>query len=801
MTNADNGRSYSAHALVNSGATGNFIDKTFVVDNRINSQKLEKPIPVKNADGSNNRAGPIEAYVDVWLTIQTPDAPMRRSHSKHIRLEITALANDYQVILGLPWLEEHNPSIDWQAASIDFNRCAHPTMIAVTSTLSMTEARLPDPSDSTEEGRTLLTAHERKREEKALVRTAQGSTDSLSSQAGQTQDELLPPCYELQDTDWRHQLHHSLRVARQDHSRSTTVEDDMHKFVPKKYWEYADVFMKTTFDTLPEQSEFDHAINLTDDFKPQPRALYKLSELEQQELDKFLDENLSTGRIVPSKSRQAAPFFFAKKMPEANAPNQNPGLRPIQDYRHLNKYTIVDGYPPPLLDELLNNPKLQTATIFTVIDIRWGFNNIRIKEGDEWKAAFITNRGTFELTVMFFGLCNSPAMFQRMVNTRFRAVLRSGCVHIYIDDVLILGDTPEELEHWTRKTLDIMRKYKLSCKPVKCQFKQSEVKYLGRHLVPGGLRIPPDKAAAILEWPMPVTVKQVESFLGTCNFWRKFIQDYSNIAHPLNALRRKDVVFDWTDKCQQSFDALKHAITTAPILKQPRCDLPFHLQTDTSQFAWGAVLSQEHDGKWHPVCFASHRFTPAQQRYGTPDQELIAIVKLLEEWRHLLEGAKYPFVIRTDNLALKYFMTKRNLTRQQVKYIPFLTSFHFTIEHVPRVHNVADGLSRRPDHTPEDHDPYYEETLLHPRLFINAIVRLHGLDYEEQLRHSKPFPPSIVKRLNERDSWSCDVDGIIRDGERIVVLADVMLREDLIRLVFVTGHTVGDNVSHRTRNL
>jgi hypothetical protein len=141
--------------------------------------------------------------------------------------------------------------------------------------------------------------------------------------------------------------------------------------------------MKTTFDSLPERSKFDHAIHLTDDFKPQPRALYKLSELEQLELEKFLDENLSTGQIRPSNSKQAAPFFFAKKAPEVNTPSADPGLRPIQDYRYLNAHTIKDAYPLPLLDAILENPKLQTTQLLTVIDIRWGFNNVRIKERDE----------------------------------------------------------------------------------------------------------------------------------------------------------------------------------------------------------------------------------------------------------------------------------------------------------------------------------------------------------------------------------------------------------------------------------
>jgi hypothetical protein len=191
------------------------------------------------------------------------------------------------------------------------------------------------------------------------------------------------------------------------------VEEDMKSFVPKKYHKYKDIFMKSSFNALPEHSKFDHAINLTDDFTPQKSVIYKLSPLEQQELNKFLDKNLSTGHIQHFKSKQAAPFFFAKKAPEINALNQNPGLRPIINYHYLNAHTIKDRYSLPLLEAILKAPKLQTATVFTVLDIHWGFNNLQIKEGDEWKAAFITNRGVFKPTVMFFAYAIPPLHFSK----------------------------------------------------------------------------------------------------------------------------------------------------------------------------------------------------------------------------------------------------------------------------------------------------------------------------------------------------------------------------------------------------
>src|SRR5262249_41105964 len=290
----------------------------------------------------------------------------------------------------------------------------------------------------------------------------------------------LPKAFDfLRDNSWIHE------VSSSDHSRATTVQEDMKKFVPKEYWDFETVFTKQTFDKLPPHSEFDHAINLSDDFKPQKGKIYRLSPEEQKQLDAFLKENLETGRIRTSDSPQAAPFFFTLKMPEVNAPGQDPGLRPIQDYRYLNSWTQKDRYSLPLLLEVLQSPKFKTAKYFTVIDVCWGYNNIRIKEGDEWKAAFITNCGLFEPLVMFFGLCNAPATFQRMINTRFHKLLETGCIFIYMDDILLLGDTLEELCKLTRKVLAIMRDANLSAKPVKCQFEKETIKYLGHFLSSG----------------------------------------------------------------------------------------------------------------------------------------------------------------------------------------------------------------------------------------------------------------------------------------------------------------------------
>src|SRR6185369_15978938 len=261
----------------------------------------------------------------------------------------------------------------------------------------------------------------------------------------------------------------SQRIAEGAHRSYQSKQKSLHELIPESFWDYEDVFAKESFDTLPDHRAWDHAIELTGDAKTPHRKLYPLSPVEQAELDKFLEENLSSGRIRPSKSPIAAPVFFIKK--------KDGSLRLVQDYRCLNTTTVKNKYPLPLVDDLVQ--RLKGARYFTKLDIRWGYNNVRIRKGDEWKAAFRTNRGLFEPLVMFFGLTNSPATFQTMMNEIFADMIRDGLVCIYMDDILIFAQTREELRRITREVLARLRKHKLFLKAEKCEFERESVEYLG----------------------------------------------------------------------------------------------------------------------------------------------------------------------------------------------------------------------------------------------------------------------------------------------------------------------------------
>ena len=248
-------------------------------------------------------------------------------------------------------------------------------------------------------------------------------------------------------------------------AREGSAAKSFDEVVPEHYRDFRAVFEKQSFDALPDRRPWDHAIELKPGDLPKSTKLYPLSLNEQKELDDFLAENLASGRIRPSKSPVAAPVFFVKK--------KDGGLRFVQDYRRLNAVTVKNSYPLPLISELVN--KLRKARVFTKLDVRWGFNNVRIKEGDEWKAAFRTNKGLFEPLVMFFGLTNSPATFQTMMNALFEELISRGVVVVYMDDILIFTETLEEHQRVVREVLEVLRKNNLYLKPEKCEFERERI--------------------------------------------------------------------------------------------------------------------------------------------------------------------------------------------------------------------------------------------------------------------------------------------------------------------------------------
>ena len=300
--------------------------------------------------------------------------------------------------------------------------------------------------------------------------------------------------------------------------------------------------------------------------------------------------------------------------------------------------------------------KLKGAKYFTKLDVWWGYNNIQIREGDEWKAAFKTNRGLFEPMVMFFGMCNSLATFQSMMDSIFIEVIEEGVTIVYMDDILIYAMTPELLEKYTKRILQKLQDHNLFLKAKKCEFNKTKMEYLGLVVEEGKISTDPIKVKGFADWPIPTCVKDVRSFLGFGNFYRKFIPRFSTLAAPLNTLLKKDTVFQWTEETQWSFDSLKQKLTSSLVLMMPYQTRPFQIECDALKYASGAVLTQQdNNGDRHPVPFLSKAFSETEQNYDIYDRELLAIIQALEKWQHYIQGSGHTTVIYSEHQDLTYF--------------------------------------------------------------------------------------------------------------------------------------------------
>jgi hypothetical protein len=446
--------------------------------------------------------------------------------------------------------------------------------------------------------------------------------------------------------------------------------------------EFADVFQD--LPGLPPVRPVDHTIPLMPGAQPSSRPMYRLSPLELDEVKRQVTDLLAKGMVRPSTSPYSAPILFVGK--------KDGGLRMCIDYRGLNATTVKNRYPLPRVDDLLD--KLQGSSFFSSIDLQQGYNQIRIADSDIPKTAFRTPFGHFEYTVLSFGLVNAPATFQAVMDRIFRPFIGRFVV-CYLDDVLIYSKTKAEHLTHLRLVLDTLRREQLYAKRSKCHWAQPQVEYLGHVVSVDGVRMDPRKTAAVRDWPVPTSVQDLRKFLGLTNYFRKFIARYSSLAAPLTDLTKKDAFLArtaWTPVCQAAFDAIRRAVADDIVLSYPAHDSPFRVEvfSDASMHGSGAVLMQ--GGR--PIAYTSKKFIPAEVNYTTGEQELLAVVHALREWRCYLEGR--PFVVKTDHKPLTFLQGVPTLNRRQARWLEFLARFDYTWEHCAGTLNVADALSRHP---------------------------------------------------------------------------------------------------------
>jgi len=364
--------------------------------------------------------------------------------------------------------------------------------------------------------------------------------------------------------------------------------------------------------------------------------VYPLSRNERDEVQQFVDEHLKKGYIRPTKSQQTSLVFFIGK--------KDGGKQMVMDYRKLNRQTVKNNYPLPLITDLVDT--MGSKRVFTKMDLRWEYNNVRVKEGDEWKAAFTTHVGSFEPVVMFFRMTNSPATFQAMMNEILRDMINEGKVATFVDDVLVGTETEEGHNKIVVKVLKRLEENDLYVKPEKCVWKVRKIPFLGVVMGEGKVEMEEEKVGGVLKWPAPQCVHDVRKFLGLANYYRCFVKDFTKVALSMNRLTRKDEKWKWREEEQAAFEQLKAVFTTRPVLATPDLDREFRVKADASNFATGGVLSVKcEDNLWQPVAFISKVLNKTGRSYEIHDKEMLGVIRCLETWRHFLEGARVKFKI------------------------------------------------------------------------------------------------------------------------------------------------------------
>jgi transposase InsO family protein len=596
-------------------------------------------------------------------------------------------------ILGMTWLAKYNPQSDWKAGTLSFSHQGKSHLLS----------RLPSsPTSSSSSSLPSLCSFQHV---KKIIRRNQAECIILAS------------AQSLNNSD-----------STSSHSSNPDTQS--------LFTEYSDVFPSQLPNHLPPQREIDHRIELTQTSPPTLRPVYRMSPAELDELKKQLDELIAAGFIKPSKSPFGAPVLFVKK--------KDGSMRMCVDYRDLNQITVKNRYPLPRFEELFD--RLKGAKYFSKIDLRSGYHQVRIHEQDIHKTAFRTRYGHYEFLVLPFGLTNAPATFMHLMQSIFQPHLDQFVI-VFLDDILIYSKSLEDHRKHVRKVLQLLRENQLYAKKSKCEFFQQSISFLG-HVVSGkGISMEEDKVKAIKEWPVPTTVTAIRSFLGLAGYYRRFVKEFSKIAMPLTDLLRNRIKFDWTELQQNSFVQLKQAISSAPVLIIPDDSLPYLVTTDASGFAVGATLNQDQGNGFQPIAFLSHKMNDHEKNYPVHEQELLAIIIALKEWRHYLHGRR--FKIHTDHQSLRYLSTQPHLSSRQVRWSEFLSQFDYEIEYKQGKLNVAaDALSRREDlqtgvPNKQSLNSLTESSLTLTDSLIHQIKAAYSLDpiCNSLLSHPTQLPP------------------------------------------------------------
>lgn len=425
---------------------------------------------------------------------------------------------------------------------------------------------------------------------------------------------------------------------------------------------------------------------LLSDEAPIYQCARRLPQQEKRIVEKQVENWLSEGICQQSYSEFGSAVVIVKKKDGSN--------RVCVDYRRINKKIIKDRFPFPIIDDVLD--RLEGARFFTTIDLKNGFFHVDVEESSRKYTAFVTHNGQYEFLKVPFGLCNSPAVFQRFINHIFRDLISNGVVLTYVDDIIIPSKSVEEGLSKFKVVLQRAKEFGLNIQWKKCQILKSTVDFLGYIIEDGQIKPSNEKTKAVQCFPEPKTIKQVQSFLGLSGYFRKFIMNYSVIAKPLSDLTRGEQVFVFDEIQKSAFLQLKDILSSKPVLQIYSPDLETELHTDASKYGFGSILMQRgNDLKLHPVCYMSKKTTSAEEKYNSYELEVLAVINSLKKFRVYLLGRKFKIV--TDCSAFQKTMEKKELVTRVARWALILEEFDYSIEHrAGSAMRHVDSLSRNP---------------------------------------------------------------------------------------------------------
>ncbi|XP_043474040.1 uncharacterized protein LOC122506110 [Leptopilina heterotoma] len=482
-----------------------------------------------------------------------------------------------------------------------------------------------------------------------------------------------------------------------DNTRVNHVETRFKENLLKIIHSYHDIF-RLPGDPLPGTHLAHHKITLKEDKIINTRS-YQPPKCHEIEVSTQIGEMFDAKILRHSNSPYNSPVWIVPKKTDASGKKK---WRVVIDFRKINEITDQDSYPIPVIDDIIYN--LGNAKFFSAFDLSSGFHQVPMEESSKKFTAFSTPDGHFEFERMPFGLKNSPATFQRMINTALNGLINKICM-VYLDDIVVYGSSIEEHNKNLVLLFERLRHTGLKLQPDKCEFLRPELEYLGHLVTKDGIKPNPNKTKAVSEFKVPHNRTSLKSFLGLSGYYRKFIKNYSTIAKPLTELTKESKQFIWTPDCQKAFDTLKLSLCQAPVLKYPNFEKEFTLITDASNVGLGAILSQ--DG--HPCYYISRTLNAPELNYTTTEKELLAIVWAVQRFRQFLLGRK--FKILTDHQALKWLFNVKDASSRLMRWRLKLEEYDYEIQYKKGSENTAaDALSRVHHVNSNDHSPPLNST-------------------------------------------------------------------------------------------